>query len=119
MSTLAMAFPILPGKTAGWRAWMEELNGARHDEFAEARRRAGLHERTFLQHAPTGDLVIVTLEGEDPRRAFEKMVSQNDQFATWFRGRVEEFHGVDLSKPMVDVTSEMVIDSAAMVATPA
>ena len=119
MSTMAMAFPILPGKTAGWRSWMEELNGPRRDEFAESRRRAGLHERTFLQHAPTGDVVIVTIEGEDPRPAFERMVSQNDPFATWFRGRVEEFHGVDLSKPMPDVTSQMVADSAAMAATPA
>jgi low affinity Fe/Cu permease len=41
--------------------------GARSEEFAESRRRAGLHERTFLQSTPMGDLVIVTLEGEDPR----------------------------------------------------
>jgi hypothetical protein len=119
MSTLAMAFPILPGKSAGWRAWMDELSGARHDEFAESRRRAGLHERTFLQHTPSGDLVIVTLEGENPRRAFEEMVTQTDPFMTWFRGRVEEFHGVDLSKPMRDVTSEMVIDSAGVAVAPA
>ena len=119
MSKMAMAFPILPGKTAGWRTWMEELHGARQEEFAESRRRAGLHEQTFLQHAPTGDLVIVTVEGEDPRQAFERMVSQNDPFMTWFRSRAKEFHGVDLSRPMRDVTSELVIDSAAMAATPA
>ena len=114
MSTLAMAFPILPGRTADWRAWMAELNGARHDDFVESRRRAGLHERTFLQHSPNGDLVIVTLEGEDPGRAFEKMVAQSDPFASWFRKRVEELHGVDLSKPMRNVTSELILDTAAV-----
>ncbi len=61
---MAVAFPILPGKTAEWRAWMEELNGSRRQEFDESRRRAGVHERTFLQSTPMGDLVIVTLEGE-------------------------------------------------------
>jgi len=114
MSTLAMAFPILPGRTPDWRAWIKELNGARHDEFVESRRRAGLHERTFLQHTPDGDLAIVTLEGEDPARAFQEMMSRSDPFTSWFRKRVEDFHGVDLSRPMRDVTSEMVVDSAAV-----
>ena len=63
---MAVAFPILPGKTAEWRAWMAELNGPRREEFVESRRRAGVHERTFLQSTPMGDLVIVTLEGDDP-----------------------------------------------------
>jgi hypothetical protein len=36
---MAVAFPILPGKTAEWRAWMEELNGARREDFVESRRR--------------------------------------------------------------------------------
>ena len=58
---LAVAFPILPGKTPEWRAFIEELNGSRREEFVESRRRAGVHERTFLQSTPMGDLVIVTL----------------------------------------------------------
>ena len=30
---MAVAFPILPGKTAEWHTWMEELNGSRREEF--------------------------------------------------------------------------------------
>ena len=75
MPMMAVAFPILPGKTAEWRAWMEELNGLARQEFDESRRRAGVHERTFLQSTPMGDLVIVTLEGDDPGHAFGKMMS--------------------------------------------
>ena len=30
MPMMAVAFPILPGKTEDWRAWMAEANG--HDE---------------------------------------------------------------------------------------
>jgi hypothetical protein len=65
MPLMAVAFPILPGKTAEWREFIGELSGARHAEFAESRRRAGVHERTFLQPTPMGDLVIVT-PGGDP-----------------------------------------------------
>jgi hypothetical protein len=58
--------------------------GARSEEFAESRRRAGLHERTFLQSTPMGDLVIVTLEGKDPAASFGQMMSAKDAFTTWF-----------------------------------
>ncbi len=78
MSVMAMAFPILPGKTAAWRAWMDELNGPRHEQFVESRSRAGVEERTFLQQTPTGDLVIVTLSGDDPGRAFQEMMAATD-----------------------------------------
>ncbi len=75
MSVMAVTFPILPGKTPQWRSWMKELNGPRHEEFAASRSRAGVHERTFLQQTPAGDVVIVTLEGKDPQRSFEMMTS--------------------------------------------
>jgi hypothetical protein len=111
MPLMAVAFPILPGKTAEWRAWMEELNGPRHAEFADSRRRAGVHERTFLQPTPMGDLVIVTLEGNDPSGSFGRMINANDAFTTWFLERAQAIHGVDLSAPMTESPSSLVIDS--------
>jgi len=108
---MAVAFPILPGKTAEWHTWMEELNGPRREEFVESRRRAGVHERTFLQSTPMGDLVIVTLEGDDPGAAFGQMMSTTDAFMTWFIGRAKEIHGVDLTMPMTGSPSELVVDT--------
>ena len=111
MSVLAMAFPILPGKTAAWRTWMAELNGPRHEDFVGSRKRAGLHEQTFLQETPAGDTVIVTLEGDDPERAFQKLVSGTDPFTRWFVARAEDVHGVDLKMPANRVHTELVVDS--------
>jgi Family of unknown function (DUF6176) len=111
---MAVAFPILPGKTAEWRAWMDELNGPRREDFAESRRRVGVHERTFLQSTPMGDLVIVTLEGEDPGAAFGKMMNANDEFTSWFTARAKEIHGVDLSLPPTGSPSELVVDTEAV-----
>ncbi len=111
MALSAVAFPILPGKTAEWRTWMEELNGPRRQEFVESRRRAGVHERTFLQPTPMGDFVIVTLEGDDPGRAFGQMMSANDAFTTWFLERAQAVHGVDLTVPMTGSPSELVVDT--------
>ena len=111
MTLMAKAFPILPGKTAAWHAWMAELNGPRQQEFAASRRRAGVHERTFLQSTPMGDLVIVTLEGTDPGRAFGRMMGASDAFTTWFLERANAIHGLDLRAPTDGSPSALVVDS--------
>jgi hypothetical protein len=111
VTLLSVAFPILPGKTDEWKDFIKELNGPRHAEFTESRRRAGVRERTFLQGTPMGDLVIVTLEGDDPTRSFGQMVSANDAFTNWFLARAKAIHGVDLTAPMTGSPSELVVDS--------
>jgi len=111
MAMMAVAFPILPGKTAEWRSFMAELNGARNADFVASRQRAHVREQTFLQATPMGDLVIVTLQGEDPGRSFGEMLAQDDAFTIWFREQVQAVHGVDLLAPMAGPPSELVIDT--------
>ncbi len=111
MALLAVAIPILPGKTEHWRRLVAELNGPRSSDFEASRRRLGVHERTFLQSTPMGDMVIVTLEGEDPQGAFARFVGSNDDFTRWFLDQVKEVHGIDLRQPMPGGLPEQVIDS--------
>ena len=118
MELNAIVFPILPGKAADWRAFIDEINGPRHADFVESRRRAGVQERTFLQSTPMGDVVIVTMEGEDPERSFGQLVSARDPFTTWFLERVKTIHGVDLAAPMTGSPSKLVVDSARVAVLP-
>lgn len=115
MALMAVAFPILPGKTAEWREFVSQLMGERRDEFAASRRERGIHERTFLQPGAEGDIVIVTLEGEDPRGAFRAAATADDEFHRWFRERVHELHGFDIADIMEGPMPELVIDSEAPV----
>ena len=94
---------------------MEELNGSRQHEFAESRKNAGVHERTFLQSTPMGDLVIVTLEGDDPAASFGRMVGGTDEFSKWFVERAQAVHGIDLAHLEAGRPPEMVVDSEAHV----
>jgi hypothetical protein len=112
VALMAVAFPILPGQTEAWKKFIGEIDGPRRAEFVESRRRAGAHERTFLQSTPMGDLVIVTMEADDPARSFGQIVSARDAFTTWFLERVKAIHGVDLAAPMPDAPSHMVLDSS-------
>jgi hypothetical protein len=93
VSLTTIVIPILPGKTPEWRTFIEELNGPRHQEFADSRKRVGVHERTFLQQSPMGDFVIVTLEGDDPLRSFGQLMSGTDDFSTWFTKNAMAAHG--------------------------
>jgi hypothetical protein len=111
VTLFAVAFPILPGKTPEWRAWMAELNGSRRAEFEASRRNAGVHERTFLQTTPMGDLVIVTVEGEHPEQAFGQLMNTKDEFTTWFIERAKEIHGLDPSAVRTAPPSELVVDT--------
>ena len=112
MALMAVAFPILPGKTDDWKKFIGELNGPRRAEFVASRKAVGAHERTFLQPTPMGDMVIVTLEADDPGKSFGRFVSSTDAFTVWFLGRVKEIHGVDLAHAADGPMPEQVIDTA-------
>ena len=110
MALFALALPILPGKTPEWRAFIDELNGSRHQEFTDSRRAAGVHERTFLQQTPMGDLVIVTLEGDNPGQALGQLLGGTDAFSQWFGQHAMAAHG-DMTMPATGLPSELVVDS--------
>ena len=112
MALMAVAFPILPGKTDDWRKFIGELNGSRRAEFVASRKTVGVRERTFLQPTPMGDMVIVTLEGDNPGRSFGQFVSSTDPFTRWFLEQVKEVHGVDLAHAAAGPMPAQVIDTA-------
>jgi steroid delta-isomerase-like uncharacterized protein len=97
---IAFTFPILPGKTDAWQTWVTELTTTRQKEFVDNRRRLGARERTYLQQTPHGDVIIVTVEADDPLAALIALGQETDEFTEWFLKNVKELHGVDLREPM-------------------
>ncbi len=110
---LAIAIPILPGKTPQWKKFTNELKTTRLTEFIESRKKLNVQERTFFQSTPQGDTVIVTLEGENPREAFMRFGQSTDAFTKWFVSQVKEVHGIDLTNPPTGALPELVVDSNA------
>jgi hypothetical protein len=110
MSLIALAAPILPGKRAQWDEFIAQIQGPRSAEFSASRQQAGVRERTFLQETPAGDIVIVTLEGDDPLAAFGAIANKDDDFTRWFVQQVQEIHGFDLRQPP-DNPPHLIIDS--------
>lgn len=111
MALIAFVAPIQSGKTAQWRQFAQELNGPRRREYEEARRQYGVRERAFLQSTPQGDMVIVTLEGDDPMDSYRRWIDSNDPFAQWFSQQVQEVHGFNVRQILSQPMPQLLIDS--------
>ena len=110
MSHLAIALPCLPDGASKLRDLAAACAGPRREEFAEFHRRVGLDkERWYLQQTPSGDLLVLTLDG-DPGGALARLAGSDHPFDVWFREQVRDVHGVDLSAPLPAPPPEMVFE---------
>jgi hypothetical protein len=114
----AFVAPIMEGKQAQWREFIRQISegGSRRAAYVASRQAMQVRERAFLQPTPMGDLVIVTLEGDDAPRALTKMAAANDAFTEWFVAQVLEIHGFDLRQVASQPAPDMAIDSGPITA---
>jgi hypothetical protein len=49
-------------------------------------------------------------EGEEPQRAMGVLATSTDAFDVWFRERIKDIHGLDLSQPLPGPLWELFID---------
>ncbi len=111
MPAVAFAVPILPGKEEDYRRWFQEIEGPRREEYLRSRQRLGVtREVIWNQATPQGTLAVVYLEADDIDRMFEGTASSDDPFDQWFREKVQEVHGIDLSQPQPGGPPQMVFD---------
>jgi hypothetical protein len=92
----AFTMPVLPGQADTARQFTKELLGARKNEYDDLQRRGNIEEeRYFLQHTPTGDLVIVT--GTGPWALPGEYLKVDDNpFDRWFVEKVQQITGANM-----------------------
>jgi hypothetical protein len=111
MASLAIAFPILPGKTEQWKHFNQEMAGPRRSEFAAYAKRVGMtRQASYLQHTPQGDMAVVYSEAQDVQRVFEGIGTSQEPFEVWIREQAKEIHGVDFSQPLPGPLAETYVD---------
>lgn len=114
MATVTFAAPILPGKLEAWRRFTQEMRGSRAEEHAQSRQRLGMtSETSYLQRTPQGDLAIIAFNADDPQRAFVGLATSDAPFDRWFREKVRELHGIDLTAPTATPPVEQFVDWSA------
>ena len=100
MAVFNGAFPVLPGKLDDGRAFAKETMGAQRAGYDEIQKRNGITRETWtLQETPDGNaFVLVWFECPDVEAVFADIAKDESDFATWFRGKVKEISGVDMTE---------------------
>jgi len=65
--------------------------------------------RVWLQESPEGAIGIIVYDGETPEGFLQKIGTSQEPFALWFRDKVKELHGFNLSEP-AGPPSELISD---------
>ena len=100
MTTVAMALPILPGKTEEWRRIVQEATGPRRSEIDDKHSRLNVRSANwFLEPTPNGDVAIVVLEGEGAAEAFPKWGQSRHPFDVWFKEKIGPTYGINFDEP--------------------
>ncbi len=111
MDQALFALPILPGKTEAARAFLQEMDGPRKQEWAASDQRAGLTKEVWaIQQTPQGDFFVVCMAGEDIAQAFRQLAASQDEFDRWFKQQVQATTGADLNTPPPGPLSEILTE---------
>ena len=98
MSGIVLTFPILAGKVEAWRRFCQELSSFRRQPYEASRKRLGItRERLALVETAFGATSVTTLEAPDVAQALGPIISSELPFDVWYRARLQELHGVNLS----------------------
>jgi hypothetical protein len=98
MAAIGFVVPVLPGKEQADRDWLEEMDGPRREAYESLWKKHGLSRHmVWQQETPSGTVDVVFLEADDISAAMQGITSSDDEFSEWFRGRVKDVHGIDLT----------------------
>jgi len=104
MDHVCITLPVLAGQSAAARTFMQQLDGARRDEFDRSERRIGISkELWFLAPLPSGDQLIGYMESADFASALPMFVASRDPFDLWFKEQMASVTGIDLNNPPADL----------------
>lgn len=107
-----MIAPIIKGKEDSWKEWGKELTGARAAEMKDLNKRYGLKRHSaWFTNMPEGPAAVVLQEGPGEDTFMQKLAQSTNEFDVWFRGKVQEFHNMNLSQPSSEPLAKIYIDS--------
>jgi len=99
--TSLLAWEVPADQEEPWRCFLQELSGPRREEYAESRRRLGVSAECvwFTPKPSGGGIVVVILEAEDPRWAFElalrELAASVAPFDSWYGAQMGRLFGCD------------------------
>ncbi|MCP4177283.1 MAG: hypothetical protein GY756_05915 [bacterium] len=97
MKEFVSTFTILPGKTDAWLDFAHECSTRWKNGLNKLHKKIGIiKENWYLQRSSNGDKVVIYTIAVD-ETFMEKFQTVDSEFIRWFRKKVKETSGSDLS----------------------
>ncbi len=114
MDQICLVVPVLPGKTADARDFMQQLEGDRQARYQHSERRIGITKEVwYLARTPAGDQFVAYMESPDFPKALSMFSQSHDEFDLWFKHRLADATGLDLNTPPTAPLPELLSSYAA------
>ena len=100
MEQICLVIPIYDDKVDVARAFMDELERVRKEEYAASERRIGIDKEVwYIAAVPGGRQFVAYMETLDFPSALGMFSRSRDPFDVWFKDRLYEATGLDLNHP--------------------
>ena len=104
--------PILQGKLDVWKEWIAEIQGPRNQDLTDLNRRYGLtRHAAWLAETPSGTVVVALHQGPGADEFMSKLGPSQHEFDAWFKQKLLEIHGIDVTQPPPGPMPELYLDS--------
>ena len=88
------------------------MNGPRRQELTDFNRRYGLtRHASWLADTPTDPAVVALHQGPGGDEVMPKLGPSQHEFDLWFKDKLKEVHGVDVTQPPPGPLPELYLDS--------
>ena len=100
VQSVCIPFRLLPEKEGAARAFMEELERDRFDDYAKSQDRIGVTlEHWFIGAIEGAQYLIGFIHYRDFEAAVRIFAASQDAFDVWFKARCLDCTGVDFNNP--------------------
>ncbi len=109
MTQLQFAYQPRPGTQERWRRLCQELAGSRRDLFAVACQQAGITQvQVRLLQMLHGELLLITVQTQEPQQTLEALASFERQFDYWLREQFQVLLGWTVKEMLPDPPRDLI-----------
>jgi hypothetical protein len=108
MAQLQIAYLPRPGTQERWRRLCQEVAELRPEQFAAVCQQAGISQvRVRLLQLRHSELLLVSVQMQEPQQTREALASTQSPFAHWLREQLQGLLGWDVQEGLADPPADL------------
>jgi hypothetical protein len=108
MAQLQIAYLLRRGTQERWRRLCQEVAELRPEQFAAVCQQAGITQlQVRLMQLLHSELLLVTVQMQEPQQTREALASSQSPFAHWLREQLQGLLGWDVQEVLADPPADL------------